>query len=143
MDVASPADRHGRGQSSVSFADVPPVSFRPLPASARGTPSCPAPFQTAASLPCVLSTLFLTGLTSPQRTRCGWEHGGSASLGPEQLPSSSPSPSWGIPSACQVHDSTESGLGLHGTHARLGACILMHVCGWGHGVEEELPVFKL
>ena len=149
VDVASPVDHYGRGQSSFSFADVPhPVSPRPLPSAPRGTPSCPAPLQTASSLPCVLSAASLAGSTSPRRTRCGWGHGGSASSGPEQPPSSSPSPSWGTPSASQVRDPTAAR--IWGWGARLGACILTHISNWGHrgrgrasSVEIVIPTKKI
>lgn len=86
---------------AVSFTDVPIIP--PTSASlSEGSAQLPPPFRTTASLPSVLLGLSLAGLTSPQRTRCGWGHGGSASWGLEQPHSSSPSPSWATPSASQV-----------------------------------------
>lgn len=128
MDVASPSDH------SVSFAVTPPCVPWPVPASARGTRSCPAPSPTTASLPRVPLPSLLAGSTSPPRTRCGWGRGGSASWGLELPPCSSPSPSWATPSASQVRGSAaarELGLGL--LPLAVGACTLMHGCSWGLG----------
>lgn len=115
----------------------------------RGTPSHPALFQTATSLPCVLSASFLTGSTSRRRTRCGLGHGGSASSGPEQPPSSSPSPSWGTPSASQVCGPPPSqleGIGAGTAQDSTLALGLASLCMCVVGdtrAEEELPVLKL
>lgn len=94
---------HGRTLQEGQFPSLMSPSFpQPRPALVRAVLSFPPPFRTTASLPCVLLGLSLAGLTSPQRTHCGWGHGGSASWGLEQPHSSSPSPSWATPSASQV-----------------------------------------
>lgn len=94
---------HGRTLQEGQFPSLMSPSFpQPRPALVRAVLSFPPPFRTTASLPSVLLGLSLAGLTSPQRTRCGWGHGGSASWGLEQPHSSSPSPSWATPSASQI-----------------------------------------
>lgn len=117
----------------VSFTDILLHVLQALPALVRAVPDFPPPFQTTASLPCVVLGLCLTDLTSPQKTRYGWGHGGSASWGLEQPHSSSPSPSWATPSASQVR----------GT-ARLELCLHPPIAGDTRAVVgDKFPVFKL
>ena len=66
---------HGRTLQEGQFPSLMSPSFpQPRPALVRAVLSFPPPFRTTASLPSVLLGLSLAGLTSPQRTRCGWGH---------------------------------------------------------------------